>query len=71
MEKQELMNLIGTNRKARRRSAGITQAQLAEAADISTPLIANIILLLLQGLPSEYVQVRTADSRFSGWISCH
>lgn len=42
MEKQKLAALIGENVKACRLSAGMTQAQLAEAADISTPFVANI-----------------------------
>lgn len=42
MEKQKLAALIGENVKACRLSARMTQAQLAEAADISTPFVANI-----------------------------
>ena len=42
MEKQKLMALIGENVRACRQRAGMTQAQLAEAADVSTPFIANI-----------------------------
>lgn len=42
MDKQKLMVLIGANVKACRLSAGMTQGQLAEAADISTPFVANI-----------------------------
>lgn len=42
MEKYELTALIGENIKACRPSVGMTQAQLAEAANISTPFVANI-----------------------------
>lgn len=42
MDKQEWMVLIGENTKACRKGAGMTQAQLAEAANIGVPFIANI-----------------------------
>lgn len=42
MDKQELMVQIGENVRANRIRAGLTQAQLAEAADVGTPFIANI-----------------------------
>ena len=42
VEKQKLAALIGENVKACRLSVGMTQAQLAEAAEISTPFVSNI-----------------------------
>lgn len=42
MDKQELMLQIGENVRASRIRAGLTQAQLAEAADIGIPFVSNI-----------------------------
>lgn len=42
MDKQKLMLQIGENVRANRVRAGLTQAQLAEAANVGVPFVANI-----------------------------